>query len=71
MLINSGTEILSKMQKEGLLDSRIDTRALTIIWTAVLDGIVLASLRSPSAFDYKALAPQLARVFWEGIKRRD
>lgn len=71
VLINSGTALLSKMQKEGLLDSRIDTRALTIIWTAVLDGIVLASLWSPSAFDYKSLAPQLARVFWEGIKRRD
>lgn len=71
VLIDSGTAILSKMQQDGLLDPAIDTRALTVIWTAVLDGIVLASLRSPSAFDYKALAPQLARVFWEGIKRRD
>jgi AcrR family transcriptional regulator len=71
VLINSGTGILSKMQKDGLLDLAIDTRALTIIWAAVLDGLVLASLRSPSAIDYKALAPQLARVFWEGIKRRD
>ena len=71
VLINSGTALLSKMQKDGLLDLAIDTRALTIIWTAVLDGIVLASLRSPGAFDYKSLAPQLARVFWEGIKRRD
>ena len=71
VLINSGTALLSKMQKDGLLDRRVDTRQLTIIWTAVLDGIVLASLRSPSSIDYKLLAPQLARVFWEGIKRRD
>ena len=71
VLISSGTEILSKMQKDGRLDPAIDTRQLTIIWAAVLDGLMLASLRSPSAIDYKALAPQLARVFWEGIKRRD
>lgn len=71
VLIKSGEAILAKMQKNGLLDPAIDTRALTIIWTSVLDGIALASLRSPSGTDYKALAPQLARVFWEGIKRRD
>ncbi len=71
VLINSGTALLAKMQKDGLLDRRVDTRALTIIWTAVLDGLVLASLRSPGAIDYESLAPHLARVFWEGIKRRD
>lgn len=70
-LIDSGAKLLGGMQQDGLLDPRIDTRKLTIIWTAVLDGIVIASLRSPGAIDCNALAPQLARVFWEGIKQRD
>jgi AcrR family transcriptional regulator len=70
-LLNSGSELLAKMQQDGFLDPRIDTRALAVIWIAVLDGLVLAWLRSPNAIDYVSISPQLARVFWEGIKRRD
>jgi AcrR family transcriptional regulator len=70
-LLNSGSALLAKMQKDGFLDPRIDTRALAVIWIAVLDGLVLAWLRSPDAFDYASIAPQLARVLWDGIKRRD
>jgi AcrR family transcriptional regulator len=71
VLLNSGTELLAKMQKDGFIDPRIDTRALAVIWIAVLDGLVLAWLRSPNAIDYASIAPQLAKVLWEGIKRRD
>ncbi len=71
VLLNSGSALLAKMQKDGFLDPRIDTRALAVIWIAVLDGLVLAWLRSPDAIDYASIAPQLARVLWEGIKRRD
>jgi AcrR family transcriptional regulator len=71
VLLNSGAALLAKMQKDGFLDPSIDTRALAVIWIAVLDGLVLAWLRSPNAIDYASIAPQLAQVLWEGIKRRD
>lgn len=71
VLLNSGSALLAKMQTDGFIDPRIDTRALAVIWIAVLDGLVLAWLRSPDAIDYASIAPQLARVLWEGIKRRD
>jgi AcrR family transcriptional regulator len=70
-LLNSRSALLAKMQKDGFLDPRVDTRALAVIWIAVLDGLVLAWLRSPDAFDYASIAPQLAMVLWEGIKRCD
>lgn len=62
-------ELIRGFQRDGLLSPDLDPMAAAVMWTAVLDGLVLAWLRSPERIDFKTLVPQMARVLWEGMRR--
>ncbi|KAF0220303.1 MAG: transcriptional [Geobacteraceae bacterium] len=62
--------LIREFQKDGLLSPDLDPMAVAVMWTSLLDGLVLAWLRSPERTDFRALVPQMARILWEGLRQR-
>lgn len=64
------SELTQNLKRQGRLSERAEPEAFATLWGAILDGLSLLSLVDPDRVDPETLAPQIAELLWNGMKRR-
>jgi TetR/AcrR family acrAB operon transcriptional repressor len=63
-------DLTHALRAQGRLSERADPEAFAMMWSALLDGLLLLSLVDPDRIRPETLAPQLVELIWHGLKRR-
>jgi len=58
------------LQKHGRVSEKATPEAFAMLWTGLLDGLVLLALLDPDRIDPEALGSQVVELLWNGMKRR-
>ncbi len=61
-------DLVQQMQEEGVIVSDRDPHALSIFFTAVVDGLVLAYMIDPERINIDDIASEFAQTMWRGIE---
>ena len=64
------SELTQNLKRQGRLSEKAEPEAFAVLWGAILDGLSLLSLVDPDRVDPENLAPQIAELIWNGMKRR-
>lgn len=61
------TGLTRQLQTQGYLAPDLDPAAVALVWSAILDGLILAWLADPNRVDLAAISPQIARILGFGL----
>lgn len=59
--------ILDQLQAAGRTNQTADTFTMAVFWTALIDGLVLASIANPHLIQLQELMPKIAELAWQGV----
>lgn len=62
-----GAQATSQAQHDGRVANNLDPRAVQLLFTAVIRGLLMTWLINPEPQEATDLIPLLARVIWQGI----
>lgn len=65
--LDVGAQAAREAQREGRVASDLDPRAVQLLFTALIRGLLMTWLISPESNSDDELIPLLARVIWQGI----
>lgn len=63
-------QLIAGLQQAGLVAAEADPGALAVLFSAILDGLVLTALVSPDRIHIETITPQVARILWRGLSPR-
>ncbi|MGE5623881.1 MAG: TetR family transcriptional regulator [Methanocella sp.] len=61
-------EVFAEFQRAGAVTGDLDPAVVGVVIPAALEGLVRAWLIDPERVDLRALAPQVARILWRGVR---
>lgn len=63
-----GSEATRKAQAEGRMAADVDPRAISLLISALLRGLLMTWVIDPGSMETEELIPKLAQVLWQGIQ---
>ncbi|WP_171014137.1 TetR/AcrR family transcriptional regulator [Chitinivorax sp. B] len=61
------SKLLAVLKKGGLTAADADSEALSVMWTALFDGLMIAQLVQRERLDVARLLPKIVNMIWHGI----